>query len=155
MKKLLRCLFVVITGVIALAWSSALRAEDDVLVVIVNKANPASMLERSDLRPMFQTSKNRWPDGAAVTPLNLPEESSARRGFDAAVLGLDPERVARFWIDRKIRGGAPPPRKLPNAAAVLSIVTSDVGAVGYCMKSEINASVKVVARIQGGQVVAP
>jgi hypothetical protein len=52
-------------------------------------------ISRDDLRPIFQTRKDTWPDGTPVRPFNLPESHGIRQGFDAAVLGLDPDRVAR------------------------------------------------------------
>jgi hypothetical protein len=130
-------------------------AGGDEIVVIVNKDNPATTLGQSDLRPIFQTTKTEWPNGSKVLPLNLPEADAARLGFDAAVLGLDPDRVARYWVDRKIRGGNPPPKKIPSGAMVVKLVAAKAEAVGYANASEVDKSVKIVARIRGGQVVNP
>lgn len=125
------------------------------LVVIVNKANPATTLDTSELRPIFQTRKNSWGNGEDAVPLNLPEDNKLRREFDQAVLGLDAERAARYWKDRKIRGGARPPKQLSNTAAVLAAVAANPGAIGYVNASEVNKSVKVVARIVAGKLRAP
>jgi ABC-type phosphate transport system substrate-binding protein len=132
-----------------------LRADSDDLVVIVNKANPMRAVDRDGLRPIFQTTQTRWPNGKAAAPINLPEESSPRKSFDAAVLGLDPEGVARYWTDRKIRGGERPPRKLSTPGAVLRAVGEDEGGVGYVSPSDVNGSVKIIARVRNGQVTAP
>lgn len=125
------------------------------LVVIVNKANPATALDTSELRPIFQTRKNSWSHGEDAVPLNLPEDHKLRREFDQAVLGLDAERAARYWKDRKIRGGARPPKQLSNTTAVLAAVAANPGAIGYVNASEANKSVKVVARIVAGKLSAP
>lgn len=130
-------------------------AGGDEILVIVNKDNPVAVLEHSDLRPIFQTTKTEWPNGTKVLALNLPETDAARLGFDAAVLGLDPDRVARYWVDRKIRGGNPPPKKVPSSSLVVKLVAAKVEAVGYASASDVDKSVKVVARIRGGQVVKP
>ncbi len=108
----------------------------------------------SDLRPIFQTTKTSWEGGKAL-PLNLPEDDATRRGFDAAVLGLDPDRVARYWVDRKIRGGNPPPKNVPSAAMIVKVVSSKPGAIGYVPTNSVNSGVKVVAKVRGGLVVAP
>ncbi len=86
---------------------SAVGAPRVDVVVIANKAVSATRISRDELRPIFQTKKNTWPDGTSARPFNLTETNPVRRAFDAAVLGLDPDRVARYWIDRKIRGGDP------------------------------------------------
>jgi ABC-type phosphate transport system substrate-binding protein len=136
----------------ALAWSRRSPAAADVLAVIVNKSNPASALEKNDLRPIFQTTKKAWGTGEDAVPINLPEDSPLRADFDQAVLGLDRERVARYWTDRKVRGGARPPVRVPTTAAVLKAVATKPGAIGYVKLSEVNGSVKVVAKIVNGKL---
>jgi ABC-type phosphate transport system substrate-binding protein len=136
-------------------WAPSSEAEGEAIVVIVNKANSASSLSASELRPIFQTTKTSWSNGGDATPLNLPEDNSLRQAFDQAVLGLDPQRVARYWQDRKIRGGARAPKRLPTASAVLAAVAANPGAIGYVTSSEANQTVKVVARIVGGKLGAP
>jgi ABC-type phosphate transport system substrate-binding protein len=144
-------LHAVLAALPALAWSRRSSAAE-VLAVIVNKANPASSLAQNDLRPIFQTTKKAWGTGEDAVPINLPEDSPLREDFDRAVLGLDRDRVARYWTDRKVRGGARPPVRVPTTAAVLKAVAGKPGAVGYVKLSEVNSSVKVVAKIVNGKV---
>lgn len=127
----------------------------DVILVIANKSVTASVT-RDVLRPIFQTKTTSWPDGSDARPFNLPDTDPARHGFDAAVLGLDPDRVARYWVDRKIRGGERPPKTAPSGAVMLKVVSKTPGAVGYIDGSvAVDASVKVVAKIIGGEVTKP
>jgi ABC-type phosphate transport system substrate-binding protein len=140
-----------LTAIPALAWSRRSSAAE-VLAVIVNRANPAISLAQNELRPIFQTTKKAWGTGEDATPINLPEDNPLRTDFDQAVLGLDRERVARYWTDRKVRGGARPPVRVPTTAAVLKAVASKPGAIGYVKLSEVNASVKVVAKIVNGKL---
>ena len=142
-------------ALLGLIWPNSSEAGGEVLAVIVNKANPASSLSQTELRPIFQTTKKVWGSGEDAIPINLPEDSPLRNDFDQVVLGLDPERVARYWTDRKVRGGARPPVRVPSTAAVLRAVASKVGAVGYVRLSEVNNSVKVVAKISGGRLTGP
>jgi len=151
-RTLLCSLFV---GLAGLTISHGSVAGGEVLAVIVNKANPATILQQNDLRPLFQTTKKAWDFGQDAMPINLLEDNPLRADFDQAVLGLDPERVARYWTDRKVRGGARPPVRVPTTAAVLKAVASKPGAIGYVRLSEVNNSVKVVARISGGRLTSP
>jgi ABC-type phosphate transport system substrate-binding protein len=125
------------------------------LVVIANKAVATNRISRNDLRPIFQTKKDTWPDGTPARPINLSESSPFRHTFDSVVLGLDPDRVARYWIDRKIRGGERPPPTVSSSALVVKLVSKTAGALGYVEASAVDGSVKVVAKIVDGQVVAP
>jgi ABC-type phosphate transport system substrate-binding protein len=141
---------------LALATSAGVtRAAPDEVVVVVNKANPTASINRDELRPIFQTTKTQWPGGKRIAPFNLPEDDAVRQQFDAAVLRLDPERVARYWVDRKIRGGERPPVKLQSPGAVLRAVAANEGGIGYVKSSEASPSVRIIARVRGGEVVAP
>jgi len=150
-----RTILILLGSLLGATLSSHSMAEGDEIAIVVNKANPLAKAGRDVLRPLFQTTQAQWPGGTAATPLNLPEDNAMRMGFDAAVLGLDPDRVARYWTDRKIRGGERPPRKVSSASGVLRAVAEDPGAVGYVSAGDVNGSVKIIARIHGGQVTAP
>ena len=127
----------------------------DPILVIANKSVSSTKISRDELRPIFQTKKDTWPDGTPARPFNLPEGDTIRQGFDAAVLGLDPDRVARYWIDRKIRGGDRPPQTAPSSAVMVKVVSKTAGALGYVEAAAADSSVKVVAKIVDGQVVTP
>jgi hypothetical protein len=138
---------------LALLASSSAHGGDEI-AVIANKSVSISSMGASDLRPIYQTTMTSWAGGRAM-PLNLPGEDATRKGFDAAVLGLDPDRAAKYWIDRKIRGGNAPPKTVPNTAMILKIVATKSEAIGYVPVGSVTADVKVIAKIRGGQVVAP
>jgi ABC-type phosphate transport system substrate-binding protein len=123
--------------------------------VIANKAIKIKSISRDELRPLFQTKNTTLADGTSARPFNLPETDRLRQGFDAAVLGLDPDRVARYWIDRKIRGGERPPQTAPSGAVMVKVVSKTPGAIGYVESALVDASVTVVAKVIDGQVVAP
>jgi ABC-type phosphate transport system substrate-binding protein len=150
-KLLVRALF----ALPLLGWAAGSSASGEVIAVIVNKANPLKVLDKDDLRPIFQTTRKVWSFGEEAVPVNLPEDNSLRNEFDRAVLGLDPERVARYWTDRKVRGGARPPVRVQSTSAVLRTIATRPGAVGYVRLSEVNASVKVVAKISDGKLSGP
>ena len=139
----------------AFAWSPGSQAGGEVLAVVVNRQNPVGVLSQNELRPIFQTTRKAWSSGEDATPINLPEDNSLRNEFDQAVLGLDRDRVARYWTDRKVRGGARPPVRVPNTAAVLKAVAAKPGAIGYVRLIDVNPTVKVVAKISGGRLTGP
>jgi ABC-type phosphate transport system substrate-binding protein len=151
-------LFLCCTAVAAIALLSLPlpgRAGDSTLVVIANKAVQSSTLSRDDLRSIFQTRKNTWPDGMPVRAFNLPDANVLRTSFDLAVLGLDPSQAARYWIDRRVRGGDRPPAIVPSSALMVRLVAKTVGSIGYVEPALVNPSVKVLARVVGGQLVKP
>ena len=146
---------VVVMALSALPLTGLAGESADMIVVVANKAVAVTKISRDDLRPIFQTKKDTWPDGTPAKPFNLPENNAIRQGFDAAVLGLDPDRVVKFWIDRKIRGGERPPQTAPSSAVLVKVVSKTPGGLGYVEAKAVDATVKVVAKVVDGQVVAP
>jgi hypothetical protein len=144
-----------ILSILLAFWVGSASAGGDEIAVIVNKANSVTTLSHSDLRPIFQTTKTSWPDGQSIMAFTLPPEDPTRKGFDAAVLGLDPDRVARYWVDRKIRGGNAAPKSIGGSGTMLKIVGAKAEAIGFVLAKDVTGNVKVVAKVRDGQVVAP
>jgi ABC-type phosphate transport system substrate-binding protein len=153
MRTLLWCSAVAAIALLSLPRPG--RAGDPSIVVIANKAVASAVLSRDELRGIFQTRKATWPNGMPVRPFNLPDSNVLRQGFDLAVLGLEPSRVARYWIDRQVRGGDRPPSVVPSSALMVRLVAKTVGSIGYVESTLVNPSVKVVARLVDGQLVKP
>jgi len=116
------------------------------LVVIVNKGN-SSNPSKSDLAAMFTTRKQSWGGGKRVVPFNFPAKHSSRVAFDKAILGMDSDDVARYWIDRRIRGGNAPPKQVSNAAMIVKLVEKLDGAVAYVPKSVAGGGVRIIKTI--------
>jgi len=131
------------------------HADADDLAVVVHKTNALSTMTRAQLAALFKAKSSQFPGGARATAVNLPPESPARQAFDYAVLGLTPDEVERFWVDSKIRSGVGSPRKVPGPAALVRFVSVDDSGIGYVPSSDVTDAVRVVARVRGGQVVAP
>jgi ABC-type phosphate transport system substrate-binding protein len=138
-----------------LGWAHRSEAEAIELLVIINSSNPESRLSESELRAIFLTKKRAWGNGQTIDPVNLPEKTPQRRDFDKAVLGFDPDAAARYWIDRKVRGDARPPKRMPSPSAALAHVANNPGGIAYVPKMALGAGIKVVARVANGQVRPP
>jgi ABC-type phosphate transport system substrate-binding protein len=132
--------------------ASPSAAEDDTLLVIVNASASVSSLSADELAAIFGLSKRTWPSGASIAPFNYDSTNELRVRFDRAVLRMDPDEVAHYWIDRKIRGGGDAPRKVPNVAMMVRVVASLPNAIGYVPAGTSIAGTKVVARISKGKI---
>lgn len=125
------------------------------LAVVVNPGVPIERLSASELESIYTSTRRSWPDGTNVSAFSYAPESSARHAFDSAVLRMSPEDVARFWLDQRVRGGSRPPRQVPDPMLALRLAAKLPGSIAYVPESLVDASVKVVARIRSGRVVAP
>lgn len=123
------------------------RAAGGKLVVVVHPDNSVDRLGRGDIEAIFTTRKLDWPNGKRAVPFNYPARHPLRDAFDAAALHLDADEAARFWIDRRVRGGHPPPRLVPDVHTMLRVVSSLDTAVGYTRPEDVVPGVRIVAEV--------
>lgn len=116
------------------------------LVVIVHPGTKDSVSD-DDLQAIFTTRKQNWSDGSRIVPFNFPPKHELRVAFDQAVLHMSPDDVARYWIDRRIRGGNPPPKQVPTASMIVKLVERLEGSIGYVPEASVTAGVRVARRL--------
>jgi len=115
------------------------------LAIIVASGSPISELSFYELKLMYKGDRVAQPGGKPLVALNRGVHSPDRIGFDRTVLGMSPQEVARYWIDRKIRGQSGAPKAIDPAQLVAKVVARLDGAVSYVPMSAVTNEVKVVA----------
>jgi hypothetical protein len=114
------------------------------LVVVVARGSGLTNISRGDLRRCF-AGEPVTATGRQLVPFNASPSSPERVGFDKAVLGMTPDQVGRYWVDRKIRGQRPAPRSLPSAVYITKVVAKFPGAIAYLPADQLTADVQPVA----------
>jgi len=118
------------------------------LAVIVNASTTKlSEISTATLRRAFRGEVAETPEGKRLVPLNGALRSPERERFDRKVMGLAPDEVARFWIDRRIRDEGLPPRTVP-AELIVRVVASYPNAIGYVALDRIGKGVRTL-RVDG------
>ena len=125
------------------------------LVVMVHPKVQLPFLDELELEAIFTTQRRYWSGSQAIVPFNLPPRSDPRILFDHVVLRMDPDEVGRYWLDRRVRGGPPPPRQAPDALTAARLVARLEGAIAYGLAIQTVPDVRVVARIRDGKVLRP
>jgi ABC-type phosphate transport system substrate-binding protein len=146
--------FLVLLSAIGLSTTRA-RANPEGLAVVAHPSTDVLRLNDVELEGIFLTERRYWSGTKPIIPFNLAAHSEERVYFDQAVLRMDPDAVARFWRDRRVRSGSPPPRQVPDPLTVLRLVAKLEGAIGYAPESIVTHDVRVVARIRNGKVQPP
>jgi len=116
------------------------------LVVVVGAASPMRDISRSALRRAYLGEVTE-DHGARLVPLNQPPGAPARVAFDRALLGLEPDAIARFWIDQRIRGQGSAPRAIPTVSLLLRVLAQLPGGISYLRRADLPANatgVKVI-----------
>ena len=146
--------FLVLLSAACLATSRG-HANPEGLAVIAGPGTDVLRLSDVELETIFLTERRYWSGSKPIIPFNLLPHSQERVLFDQVVLRMDPDAVARYWRDRRVRSGSPPPRQAPDPLTVLRLVTKLDGAIGYVPESIVTHEVRVVARIRNGKVQSP
>ena len=127
---------------------SAHAADHVVLAVFVTKDSSIQDLKMNELRRIFTNADDSGFSSQRSVPFNHTAHSTDRVGFDQTVLHMNPEEVSRFWIDRKIRGLAGPPRAVDSLSQLLSLVAHTGGGISYARPGRLTPDVRVV-RVAG------
>jgi hypothetical protein len=123
---------------------TAASAGERGLVLVVAKANPISNVTRAELTRIFSGDSIRI-DGQPVVPFALAPNVPERHAFDQVVLGMSPEEVNKYWIDRRIRGQGNPPKSAPSPEVLAKVVASYPAAMGYVPAGALTPALKPVA----------
>lgn len=117
------------------------------LVVVVAKTSPVNELSLAELRRMYM-GEPLDSGGQRLIPFNHGPSLKERIAFDKLVLGMSPQEVSRYWVDRRIRGQSGSPKAIDPADVHQRVVVKLPGAVGYVRIDELRDDVKIV-RIDG------
>jgi hypothetical protein len=128
--------------------SEADAADAVILAVVVAPNSTLTQISLADLRRVFTSERIMDPDGNPLVPLNHPPKTPDRVGFDRTVLKMSAENVGRFWIDRRIRGAAGPPRTVDNVTMLRRFVAKVAGAIAYVRPAQLSTEVRAI-RVEG------
>lgn len=135
--------------------AAPLRAANAAKLAVVVAANsPLVELDLSALRRLFGGDPLADSSGRGLVPFNHPPGTPDRVGFDQRVLGMSPDQVAKYWVDRKIRAQPGPPRTVSSLRMLIGVVSKLPGAIGYLRPEYLTAEVKAL-RIGGKLPDAP
>jgi hypothetical protein len=142
MKFWSRVVLVVGLGILA-AHSDAQDAS--AYKVIVNASNATPPLSRLKVGEMFLKKAPRWPDGAAVMPVEQSAKTPMRQRFTLEIYGKQVIAISAYWQQMIFSGkGIPPPEKSTDAD-VVAYVRDTPGGIGYVWAGADTSSVRVVA----------
>lgn len=118
------------------------------LAVVIAPTSKLTNISLADLRRVFTSERIMDPEGKPLVALNHPPKTADRVGFDEVVLKMRAENVARYWIDRRIRGVAGPPRTVDNVNLLRRFVAKFGGAIAYVRLAQLSSEVRAI-RVDG------
>lgn len=113
------------------------------LVVVVAASSTLKDISMGELRRAF-LGEAVTAGGKRLIAINHPLATPARDQFDKSVLGLKPDEVGRFWVDRRIRDQSPPPKTVQSAELAVRIAMSLPGAITYATADAVNDKLRAL-----------
>lgn len=111
-------------------------------------------LTRAEVAQIYLKQRRFWENGAPIVPVNRNSGSEAREAFARLVFGDAAQRLEVYW-NRQYFQGILPPATLASDEAVKRFVASERLAIGYISPGLVDASVKVVFRLEDPRTPAP
>lgn len=118
--------------------------------VVVNSANPDTVLTKDTISKIFLKKIKRWETmDEKILPVDLVEDSSIRESFSEIILDKKISSVKAYWQKQIFSGrGVPPPEK-KNDKEILEYVDENEGAIGYISQNaKINKYDVIVIEIE-------
>jgi hypothetical protein len=136
-----RVAILALCAVLGLAGSA--HADHKKLVVVVAKGSSVTSISGSELKHCFLGDATSV-GGKTLVPFNTEARTPERAGFDRGALGMSPDEVGRYWVDRKVRGQSGAPRSLPSLMHVQKVVAKFPNAISYLPADQLTADVQPV-----------
>jgi hypothetical protein len=132
-----------IATVLRIPFVSAGSAGQAKFAIVVAKDFPSDNMSFGDLKRLYMGNP-LTVGGKNVIPIALNKQLPDRASFDELVLGMSPDTVALYWVDRKIRGQTGAPKAVESADILMRVVARVPGAVGYVRVDAVKDTVKVM-----------
>ena len=125
-------IFVLVGGITHTLFAHA----DDVLYVVGHSSHSAKTLSKQEIQNIFLGRIRSFPNGQAVTPMNLRKGSEGRRIFMEKILKINEFTWRSNWVRLLFTGKGKPPKELQNAQAVIDYVSQKKSALAYFIGPE-------------------
>lgn len=99
--------------------------------VLLNPQIDTSALDSAYLNQIFAMQIRKWPNGTAIQVYILPSESEIHRTFVVDRLKIQAHQLDRIWNRMLFTGTGKAPTVVQSEEAMLDIVRSTPGAIGY------------------------
>lgn len=124
-------------------WVGAQSA--DSLAIVVAKASPIRDLSQFELKKLYLGANITDSTGERIIPFNQGPKLPDRLAFDSRVLGMTPDEVARYWIDRKIRGQTGAPKSVGSPELVQRVVSRLEHSITYVRFDQVLPEMRIIS----------
>ncbi len=118
------------------------------IAVVVHPSSSVQALSADEVSRLFLGKAKSFPGGAQAVPVNQDEGHPARAKFNETVCKKNASQYKAYWSQLVFTGKGTPPKDAGDDAAVKALVAANPNMIGYIDSASVDASVKVVHRVQ-------
>jgi hypothetical protein len=126
------------------AGSAQAALEPEALAIVVAKSSPIVSLSQYELKRLYLGSLITDSSGQRIIAFHQAPSSPDRLRFEQRVLGMTPDELARYWIDRKIRGQGGAPKAVTPVELLQKVVSKLEHSVAYVRVANVQPDVRVI-----------
>lgn len=140
----MKLIYSVLLGLALIGSAPTEATAQDQVVIITNRHTTVDKVEPDQATQIFLKQIQTWPDGKAITPIDLKEGSPLRAEFYSKITGRSTGQLRAYWARQAFTGMGFPPKQMASSEDVAKYVQNTPGAVGYVSKQQADAQVKVL-----------
>lgn len=125
--------------------SRALAQAPDALAIVVARNSPIVELSQYELKRLYLGSLITDSSGERIIAFHQAPNSPDRQRFEERVLGMNQEELARYWIDRKIRGQGGAPKAVSPVELLQKVVSKMEHSVAYVRVANVGPDVRAIS----------
>lgn len=111
--------------------------------VIVSRNAPIDNLKTSDLKRIYLSKRNTFPNGGQVIPLDQPEDSAAFAQFYEKAIKKSQQQLRAYRSQLIFTGKGQPPKQVSQEELV-NLVAENPATIGYVVGNVSSKAVKVI-----------
>lgn len=133
--------------VLLLALLAAIAPAKAEVVVVVPVTSKVDTLTSAQVRDIFLGRTSAFPGGETALPIEHMGDNS-RDEFHRLLSGRTAVELKAYWAKMVFAGQGVPPKSVASSSEALRIIAQTPNAIGYINKTKLDASVKVVLKLQ-------
>ena len=116
------------------------------IAVIVSRDNQNAKMDQDSIARIFLGKSSSFPNDADATAVDMKKGSDEHNEFTESFLDKTPNQLATYWSRLIFTGRARPNKEVSSAAEMKKIVAKNANMIGYIDASDVDNSVRVVAK---------
>jgi ABC-type phosphate transport system substrate-binding protein len=119
------------------------------VAVIANPSVPVGRVDKTMLFDVYSGDIQEWDNGDPIILVDLKPKSDVKSAF-YDFLGKSASRMKSIWMKNLLTGEGQPPESVDSQTAILELVASTPGAIGYIDQKLVTEQVITLKVIRYG-----